>query len=152
MIDTNIKAFLDMIAYSELGTDLLKRSDNGYNVVVGGSLFYNYQDHPRKKVWIKSIKNYSTAAGRYQILARYYDHYKLSLRLPDFSPNSQDAIAIQMIKEQGAYNHILKGHFATAIRLVSNIWASLPGAGYNQPERSYASLELAYKNAGGKIS
>jgi len=29
------------------------------------------------------------------------------------------------------------------------VWASLPGAGYNQPERKLAALLQAYANAGG---
>ena len=66
-MNPKIKAFLDLIAFSE-GTK--GKGDNGYNVIVGGDLFSDYTDHPRKKVYIKSIDNYSTAAGRYQILSR----------------------------------------------------------------------------------
>ena len=32
-----IKAFLDMIAWSELGEELIDISDNGYNVIVGST-------------------------------------------------------------------------------------------------------------------
>ncbi|MBE0437784.1 MAG: hypothetical protein IBX56_18520, partial [Methylomicrobium sp.] len=41
-----IDAFLDMIAYAE-GT-VRFGSENGYNVIVGGSTFDDYKDHPRK--------------------------------------------------------------------------------------------------------
>ena len=85
-MNPKIKAFLDLIAFSE-GTK--GKGDNGYNVIVGGDLFSDYTDHPRKKVYIKSIDNYSTAAGRYQILSRLYDFYKKAMQLNYFSPASQ---------------------------------------------------------------
>ena len=66
---SNEKAFLDMIAFSEIGTALLVKSDNGYNVLVGSTaakplLFDSYADHPR--IYNKQFN--STAAGRYQLL------------------------------------------------------------------------------------
>ena len=81
----NRKAFLTMIATAE-GT--AKLGDNGYNVLVGGSLFTGYADHPRKAVYLPKYKIKSTAAGRYQILSRYYTFYKKLLKLKDFSPAS----------------------------------------------------------------
>src|SRR5579862_2838471 len=95
----NEKAFLDMISFSE-GT--YGKGDNGYNVLVGGSFFDGYDDHPRISVYLPSLNIHSTAAGRYQILERYFDAYKARLGLADFSPASQDAIALQMISECGA--------------------------------------------------
>src|SRR4051812_12378465 len=107
----NLQAFLDTIAISE-GT--FGKGDRGYNVMVGGKLFYGYSDHPRKLVTLrKDLK--STAAGRYQILARYFDHYKRVLDLADFSPESQDKIAIQMIREQKALEDVVLGHFDSAV-------------------------------------
>lgn len=149
----NLRAFLDMIAVSELGAKLIKMSDNGYNVIVGSTpanpiLFHDYSDHPRKLVQIKPGLA-STAAGRYQLLKRYYDAYKKSLKLPDFSPSSQDAIAIQQIKECRALSDIEAGHVAVAIGKCSHIWASLPGNTYGQHQNSIASLEDAYERAGG---
>lgn len=150
---SNIKAFLDMLAYAEIGTSLLKLSQNGYNVVVGSTpsdpiLFYDYSDHPR--LYIKKMN--STAAGRYQILKRNYDFYKAKLNLPDFSPQSQDAIAIQMIKEQGAYRLIEQGDLNGAINAVKRIWASMPGSPYGQPTKKYKTLEEVYVKAGGTLS
>ena len=45
------KAFLDMLAWSE-GTDngRQKTRNHGYDVIVGGELFTDYSDHPRKLV------------------------------------------------------------------------------------------------------
>lgn len=147
----NLTAFLNMLAWSE-GTSTVLGSDDGYNVLVGGSLFASYADHPRKLVAIPSLGLSSTAAGRYQLLARYFDAYKAQLHLPDFSPASQDAIAIQQITERRAIPDIEAGRLDVAILKCSNIWASLPGAGYNQHERTYPALENAYLNAGGTLN
>lgn len=151
-MNTNLKAFLDTIAYSE-GTDNGKQrtSNHGYDVLVGGDTFDDYSDHPRKLVWIKP-KLASTAAGRYQLLSRYWDFYKDALKLPDFGPDSQDAVAIQQIKESKALDYVKKGYFEQAITNCAHIWASLPGAGYAQHENSMASLEAYYKAHGGTVA
>jgi len=148
----NRKAFLDMIAFSEIGPALLAKSDNGYNVIVGGGLFSGYADHPRKVVKIPKLNLCSSAAGRYQLLARYWDAYKKQLKLKDFSPASQDAVALQQIKECGALPDIDAGNFDAAVKKCSRIWASLPGAGYGQNENPLDKLRFAYVNAGGKLS
>ena len=45
----------------------------------------------------------STGAGRYQLLSRWWDAYRKQLGLKDFSPKSQDAVALQQIGERSAY-------------------------------------------------
>jgi len=155
----NLKAFLDTLAVSELGPALLAASDNGYNVIVGSTasnpiLFYGYADHPRQavKLIIRGQQIMSTAAGRYQVLMRYYDSYKASLKLPDFGKASQDAIALQLIRECHATDLITAGHFAEAVDACRSRWASLPGAGYNQNEHKLSYLQDAYIAAGGTVS
>lgn len=156
---TQQKAFLDMIAFSEIGPALLTKSDNGYNVIVGSTaavpiLFSSYSDHPRKlmELVIKGKPIMSTAAGRYQLLQRYFDVYRKQLRLRDFSPASQDAIALQQIKERRALADIEVGNFAAAVDKCRNIWASLPGAGYGQHEQKLADLQAAFTRAGGQLA
>jgi len=73
------------------------------------------------------------------------------LGLPDFSPDSQDKIAIQMIKECHALSSIEEGRINEALMLCRSRWASLPGAGYGQHENKLADLEKAYVDAGGKV-
>ena len=50
-INNQRKAFLDMLAWSE-GTDngRQKTRNHGYDVIVGGELFTDYSDHPRKSL------------------------------------------------------------------------------------------------------
>ncbi len=144
----NQKAFLDMISVSE-GT--FGKGDNGYNVLVGGALWeHGYADHPRVLVDLgHGLK--STAAGRYQLLSKYFDAYKTQIDLPDFSPVSQDAIALQQIKECHALPDIEAGHFNMAVARCAHIWASLPGAGYGQRENNIDVLKQAYLEAGGTV-
>lgn len=144
----NIQAFLDMISFAE-GTDRYG-DDRGYNVIVGGSLFHNYNDHPNVLVNLPRYGIKSTAAGRYQILHRFWVHYKEQLDLPDFSPPSQDMYAIQQFKERRAYGDIKEGRVKEAIEKCSNIWASLPGAGYGQREVEMAQLIEFWRKAGGR--
>lgn len=148
----NLKAFLDMIAFSE-GTDNGKQAtkNHGYDVIVGGSNFDDYSDHPNKLVWIKQGLA-STAAGRYQLLSRYWKVYKQQLGLKDFGPDSQDAVAIQQIKECKALDYVEKGYIDEAIRRCAHIWASLPNAGYSQHENSMDSLLAVYKQDGGTVA
>jgi muramidase (phage lysozyme) len=153
----NVLAFLDMIAISELGHGLLTpATDDGYRVIVGStpahpSLMSSYADHPRQLVQLRSGLA-STAAGRYQLLARYYDTYKRSLNLNDFGPISQDRIAIQQILERRALALVQAGKFAEAVAACSCIWASLPGNAYGQHQNTLARLQAAYQTAGGTLT
>ena len=67
------------------------------------------------------------------------------------SPKSQDAVALQQIKERGALPMIDRGDIRQAIDRCSNIWASLPGAGYGQFEHKADSLIAKFKEAGGTV-
>ena len=149
-IHPNLAAFLDMIAWAE-GTDNGRQatSDRGYDVIVGGDNFTGYEDHPRVSVYLPKLNIKSTAAGRYQLLSRYWDAYRRQLGLTKFDPAAQDRVAIQQIRERRAIPAIERGDFETAVRAVKNIWASMPGAGYGQHEQHILKLAAAYDAAGG---
>lgn len=159
----NVVAFLDMIAASEIDAYTLAHSDSGYNVLVGSHgpetihgqviapdvrLFGSYSAHPN----VLNADLNSTAAGRYQELYHNYVAYKALLKLPDFSPLSQDLIAIQQIRERRALPLIQQGQITTAIYACSNLWASLPGNSYCQRQNTVAMLIAAYKAAGGTVA
>jgi muramidase (phage lysozyme) len=149
----NLKAFLDMIAISEIGPKLLVKSNNGYNVCVGSTpeqpiLFSSYATHPRRRCEEQD----SDAAGRYQFMGRYWMHYKAQLALPDFGPASQDKWCIQLIRECKAIDEVEAGRFDEAVALCRSRWASLPGAGYGQHENELAYLRQAYIQSGGKLA
>ena len=61
-------------------------------------------------------------------------------------------MALQQIKERGALPMIDRGDIRQAIDRCSNIWASLPGAGYGQFEHKADSLITQNsKEAGGTV-
>ena len=150
----SIKAFLDCIAWSEGTSRSPITQNNGYDVVVTGvdgpSIFTDYSDHPFAKGLLpvcvrENPPLYSTAAGRYQLLLRYWAAYRAELHLPDFSPTSQDVVAIQQMKERGAVAHIAAGDIQGAINACSNIWASFPnnaGITYLTPRRDKQEEEM----------
>ena len=141
-ISQNLNAFLDLIAFSE-GTK--NRGDDGYNIIVGYSTFHDYSKHPNVLVNLgHGLK--STAAGRYQVLARYAKAYQKILGLKDFSPESQDRIAIQYIKEKHALADIEAGRILQAIHKCASVWASFPGNDYGQHQHPISTLLAAYSD------
>jgi muramidase (phage lysozyme) len=161
----NQKKFLALIAWSEgTSTNPLTRMD-GFDVVVSGpdgpEIFTDFSNHPfaqgRPAKLIRPAHDavaalYSTASGRYQLLLRYWRAYQGMLRLPDFSPASQDAVALRQIHEQGADAAIEAGDVEDAIYKCANIWASLPGNTYGQHVHTLQALldkhsELRTENA-----
>lgn len=101
-------AFLDMLAVSE-GTSTDPDSDDGYNVIVGGALFIGYADHPRR-LELPRLGISSTAAGRYQLLARYFDAYRKQLSLSDFLRSRRTASQ--------------SSRFASAARSTASTWVA----------------------------
>lgn len=157
----NERAFLDAIAWAE-GTARGPRS--GYDVLFGwpapGRTFNSEwsTDHPRilfdyTDLAGRQIK--TSAAGRYQITRTTFD--ALVRKYPDrfagrgMAPATQDHMALTLIEERGALGDVRAGAFARAVSKVRSIWASLPGAGANQPERGYPQLLAAYQLAGGTL-
>ena len=103
-INNQRKAFLDMLAWSE-GTDngRQKTRNHGYDVIVGGELFTDYSDHPSQTCHAKKTQNSNQQApDATSFFSRWWDAYRKQLGLKDFSPKSQDAVALQQIKERGA--------------------------------------------------
>jgi muramidase (phage lysozyme) len=146
-------AFLDMVAASELTPAVIAETDRGYNVLVGSTpayplTFSSYATHP--DILNRALN--STAAGRYQLLYRYWLSYSKMLALPDFGPLSQDRIALQQIRECNALPDIDAGNFAHAVALCSRIWASLPGSPWGQHTNAIALLQGYYATAGGALA
>ena len=148
-INNQRKAFLDMLAWSE-GTDngRQKTRNHGYDVIVGGELFTDYSDHPRKRHAKPKtqINRRRTLPASFPLVGCLPQQLGLKTSL-----RSQDAVALQQIKERGALPMIDRGDIRQAIDRCSNIWASLPGAGYGQFEHKADSLIAKFKEAGGTV-
>ena len=160
-MNQNRLAFLAMLAVSEGTSTSPVTKNNGYDVVVTGvdgkpEVFIDYSDHPFNKGRPSKVINSrgltSNASGRYQFMLRDWRHYRERLNLMNFGPDSQDLWAIQLIRERGALPLIDAGNFALAVARCSNLWASLPGAGYGQHENQITKLEAAYTDAGGELA
>ena len=142
-INNQRKAFLDMLAWSE-GTDNGRQKPEimvGYDVIVGGELFTGLLRSPSQTCHAKPSPNWAGAT----LPASFPQGYHRSVN-EDFSPKSQDAVALQQIKERGALPMIDRD-IRQAIDRCSNIWASLPGAGYGQFEHKADSLIAKFKEA-----
>ena len=117
------------------------------DVIVGGELFTDYSTLLAKLVTLNP-KLKSTGA------LDATSFFPLVGCLPQAAwperllSESQDAVALQQIKERGALPMIDRGDIRQAIDRCSNIWASLPGAGYGQFEHKADSLIAKFKEAG----
>lgn len=152
-IAPRLRAFLDLIAWSEGTSSSPITRNRGYDVIVSGvngpAIFTDYTKHPFEdggSVIVRLIPRLeSTAAGRYQVLSRYWRAYKEQLHLVDFSPASQDSVALQQMKERGAIDLVNADNIEGAITACSNIWASFPGNRYGQGGHSMDELLKRFK-------
>lgn len=138
--DQNTQRFLDFLGKAE-GAD--------YDVIVGGKRFADYSRHPGV-VGLRTKEGPSTAAGKYQITKTTYDEYAPKLGIKDFSPQSQDRIALELIRSKGALEDVQKGDFLTAINKLGSTWASLPSSPYTQPKRDWNFVEANLGVTAGK--
>ncbi len=121
--NVNVKAFLKLIRYAEHGSE----SDRLYYKVYGGKReFTDTSTHPLEEP-IEAWGHKSTAAGAYQILnGTWYEANKRGIA-SDFSPMSQDKVAIWLIQTKGAMNSVIAGDIEKAITALRGTWTSLPG-------------------------
>ena len=85
-----------------------KTRNHGYDVIVGGELFTGLLRSPSQTCHAKpktQINRRRTLPASFPLV----DAYRKQLGLKDFSPKSQDAVALQQIKERGALPMIDRG-------------------------------------------
>lgn len=146
----NLNAFLLMLRQAE-GT----ASADGYAALYGyrpgnGKVFTDFSKHPN--VYFKTPWGGTTAAGAYQITFGTYKDAAAATGLTDFSPATQDAMAVWLIDRRGrALQDVLAGRVQAAIAKLGNIWASLPSSKSGQPQRSLDQLVSVYQNQGGLL-
>lgn len=147
-----VGAFLYMIRASEHVFPRDVVNDAAYSIFYGGSRFNDFRDHPvvtgekRGVPLPEAICKaaglrpgcVSTAAGAYQIIRPTWVRLRDKYGLPDFGKDSQDAAAIYLLVESGAYDLLVAGDIEGAIKKASKIWASLPGNQYQQNPKSLA--------------
>lgn len=149
-LSPNVVAFLTMLSVAE-GT-----TTHGYYTLFGGEPFLELDTHPAVRTygeWLEPGKrDFTTAAGRYQITLTTWRRLAARLGLTDFSPATQDAMALELMREAGALEDVEAGRFDEAVRKLGRTWASLPSSSANQAHRSLEYVKQAYNDAGGAIA
>jgi muramidase (phage lysozyme) len=135
--DLNLSAFLNFLGKAE-GAD--------YNTIVGGNQFDDFSKHPNV-VGLTTKEGPSTAAGRYQITGTTYRDLAPKLGITDFSPESQDKIAIALIERANALEDIKSGNYDAAIQKLGPTWASLPSSPYSQPKKDESWVRKALEES-----
>lgn len=138
-----LSAFLATIRWAETGTS----EPESYRKLVFNGTFNNFYTHPLKKQCapINGKNVCSTAAGAYQMLDKSWYDIQPKLNLKDFSPASQDKMAIEYIRRNNALSDVEAGKFDTAVCKVGRVWASFPCNNYNQNAKSIDKLRIYYQ-------
>ncbi|KAB8314404.1 lysozyme [Tolypothrix campylonemoides VB511288] len=138
-----LSAFLATIRWAETGTS----EPESYRKLVFNGTFDDFSTHPLKKQCapINGKTVCSTAAGAYQMLDKSWYDLAPKLNLKDFSPASQDKMAIEYIRRNNALGDIEVGRFDTAACKVGRVWASLICNSYNQNPRTIEELRNYYQ-------
>lgn len=147
--NTNVKAFIGAIAAAEGGD---------YNLKFGGVKgkkndkwqFSDYSTHPGA-----GSDGKTTAAGMYQINKATWKEMGDKMGLSDFSPETQDLLAVEILRTINVLENVAAGDLTPALRAASRRWAALPqgpkeGGRYNQPFMPYDEFLAAYQRLGGR--
>jgi muramidase (phage lysozyme) len=99
-----------------------------------------------------------TAAGMYQETRPTWREMSAKMGLDDFSPGTQDLVAVEILRTIGAVDDILRGDLAAALDKASRRWSSLPrgkgrpGRYPPQPSIAFETFEAHYRTAGGVLA
>jgi len=148
----NVAAFLKAIAAAEGGG-----YDFKYGALKGRSQdpwrFRDTSTHPGP-----GIDGRTTAAGMYQITRPTWQHHGAKLGLRDFSPRTQDLIAVEILRSLGVIDALRQGRIVEIMPKVARTWAALPkgpGQANQYPPQRYMKFEqflAAYLAAGGHVA
>lgn len=145
----HVRHFLDFIAAAE-------GVKHGYQTAFGNGRIASLHSHPgqsarRGFTRTDGSRSSSDASGRYQFMGYTWRELQKRWGFDDFSPATQDKAAVALIlSKKGAMESILNGDYASAVRKVGHIWASLPSApqAYRQPTRSWEYVHKFFKQRG----
>ncbi len=135
-------AFLATIRWAETGTS----GYESYHKLVFNGTFNDFSTHPKIKQCVRvSGRNVcSTAAGAYQMLDISWNDLQPDLGLKDFSPPSQDKMAIEYIRRNKAIDDVESGNVEMAFCKVGKVWASLICNDYEQHPKTIEELRNYY--------
>ena len=143
-VSPNARNWLNAISAAE-GTT--RNGKVQYNIMFGGGTFNDLSKHP--DTVIDSGRYRSAAAGAYQFMSATYRGVARDLNLQDFSPESQDQAALELIRRRGVdpdRDPITRENVAK----LAPEWAALPTLSgksfYNQPVKSFEFVSRAGGN------
>lgn len=141
-LSPRISAFLATIRWAETGTS----DKSSYNKLVFNGTFNDFSAHPKIKQCapINGKRVCSTAAGAYQMLDISWNDVAPKLGLKDFTPPSQDKMAIEYIRRNKAIDDVESGNVEMAFCKVGKVWASFICNNYNQNPRTTEELKNYY--------
>lgn len=135
------QALLNTIRFAE-GT----YNKEGYRTHFGGSLFDDFTSHPDKVMAAGGYR--SAAAGGYQFMPKTWLAAQRATGVPDFSPVSQDAAALWLIKKRGVNPNTMNELTPEIANALAPEWASFPTlkgvSYYGQPNKKVAALQQFY--------
>jgi lysozyme len=106
----------------------------------------------------------TTASGGYQMVKRTWEMARDALALPDFTPASQDAGAIWILKFKvpgtwnvnangtGIYDMVAAGRFDEATRALAPEWESFAKMHAGKYPMTLADAQQIYESAGGTVA
>jgi len=124
----------------------------GYQTMFTGRKFTDMSKHPEKINYgiVNGKRTGSDAAGAYQYLSTTWKPYADQLKITDFSPTSQDRVALKHIRALGVDPSQLLTR--EIIDKLSGTWASFPTlatgtSAYDQGGKRFEQLLRYYNNA-----
>ncbi|WP_054052999.1 hypothetical protein [Pseudomonas nunensis] len=155
----NVKAFLDTLAQIE-GGDYHAKFGFGWapGFKTGKWTFSDESTHPGA-----GHGGSTTASGRYQITKPAWSESSIdAMGLSDFSPGTQDLIAVELLRTVSAIEPLISGDLKTTIGKACRKWEALPmgpgmanrplkGKPSGQPYTEYDEVINIYKGYGGTV-
>ena len=136
-----VRAYLDLVALKEVNKSLnADGSPTGYlerNGVRGSMGFMPESAIADNGTLPRDELRYNV--GRYQMKQVDVDDMRARYdkKIDDFSPESQDRIAVAKMQYRGVTEPLENGDIRTAIKKGGQEWASLPGSPYGQVQQGY---------------
>lgn len=127
MNDPRTAAFLETLGWLE--------SRGHYAVLNGNGKFSGYDRHPQIDT------DAGKAAGAYQFKPKTWARAAAGLGVTDFSPASQDRVAVHWLRETGAMDRLMKGDLEGAILATGKQWDTFPSNNHG------TSISGAYRDA-----
>lgn len=137
----NLQAFLMAIRSGESGV-----TDAAYGMMVFGGSFSDFSTHPKVFKTNPRDGTKTSAAGAYQITYTTWVWLHVLAGVNDFSPASQDLMAIAYLRKIGALGDILDGNFSSAARKCKPVWQA-----FTVPSL-LSRMTMTYRNYGGVIN